>query len=222
MTSEHVTSAYPIAASRSGRRRRMLAMQVSADFDVASTGVAVINSRVPVDPASESLPGQTPVSKPINTPAPPLVGDAARIQELLDNVQPRTWVFTGDNLGFDVRQARRGWVEHFSDFIQERLNRTQDMVLNSSIASSTIAGLRKDVEWRVLRFQPDVVLIMPSQEECEADGDRNEFRDALCELVDYLHEEGCTVVLGTPPCPAPAHSIETTNHSLKTAVSRIR
>ncbi|MDA1166546.1 MAG: hypothetical protein O3B13_25910, partial [Planctomycetota bacterium] len=130
MTSEHVTSAYPIAASRSGRRRRMLAMQVSADFDVASTGVAVINSRVPVDPASESLPGQTPVSKPINTPAPPLVGDAARIQELLDNVQPRTWVFTGDNLGFDVRQARRGWVEHFSDFIRERLNRTQDIVLN--------------------------------------------------------------------------------------------
>jgi hypothetical protein len=34
--------------------------------------------------------------------------DAQRVQELLEDIQPRTWVFTGDNLGFEVQQARRG------------------------------------------------------------------------------------------------------------------
>lgn len=148
------------------------------------------------------------------------VTDAQRIQELLDDVQPRTWVFTGDNLDFEVQQARRGWIEHFSDFMHERLGRTHDIILNSSTAESTIARLLQDVDWKILRFQPDVVLIMPSIRECADHGDRDEFRDTLLQLVERLHGEGCTVVLSTPP--GPARCDDPVAKTLRTAMSRIR
>lgn len=148
------------------------------------------------------------------------VTDAQRILELLDDVQPKTWVFTGDNLGFEVQQARRGWIEHFSDFIHERIGRHHDIILNSSTAESTIARLLQDIDWKILRFQPDVVLIMPSIRECGEHGDRDEFRNTLLQLVEHLHGEGCTVVLSTPPGPQGCD--ETLAKTLRTAVSRIR
>lgn len=147
-------------------------------------------------------------------------GDAARIQEILEDIQPRTWVFIGDNLGFEVQQARRGWVEHFSDFIKERLTRKHDMILNSLFADSTVTRLIDDIDWRALRFQPDVVLIMPGIKECAAHGDQENFRDRLEQLVEHLHNEGCKVVLNTPPCPAIVD--DAVRSKLKTSASRIR
>ena len=146
--------------------------------------------------------------------------DGERIKELLEDVQPRTWVFTGDNLGFQVEQARRGWIEHFSDFVREKVERKQDIILNSSFADSSIEHILNDVEWRILRFQPDVVLVMPSADECARHGEADEFRDRVQQLVERLHDEGCTVVLNTPPCPADAN--HSTTKSMKTAASRIQ
>ena len=150
----------------------------------------------------------------------PAANDSQRIQELLEDVQPRTWVFAGDDLGFEVQQARRGWIEHFSDYIHERLGRQQDIILNSSFSDATIDHLLKDVDWRILRFQPDVVVIMPSVNECSIIGTRDEFRETLRQLIQCLHDEGCTVVLSTPPGPADCSM--TVNEALKTAASRIR
>lgn len=148
------------------------------------------------------------------------VTDAERIHELLDDIQPRTWVFTGDNLDFEVQQARRDWIEHFSDFLRERLGRSHDIVLNSTTAGTRMARLLQDIDWRVLRFEPDVVLVMPSIRECTEHGDRDEFRETLLQIADRLQAEGCTVVLTTPPCPAV--SDESSSRTLRTAVSRIR
>ncbi|NQV26246.1 MAG: hypothetical protein HQ518_17975 [Rhodopirellula sp.] len=230
MFTETETSQGQIGSSRRERRRRLLAIQSAADFEsqVDDGFAAACESELPVETAavaasttedgfgtSESLISQTASSLLASS-----ANDADRILELLDDVQPHTWVFTGDNLSFEVQQARRGWIEHFSDFVHERLDRKQDIILNSSIADSTIDQLLKDVEWRVLRFQPDVVLLMPSAAECAARGDHSEFQETLHRLVVRLHDEGCTVVLNTPPCPANADKTETT--TLRTAASRIR
>jgi hypothetical protein len=163
-----------------------------------------------------------PPAKPdVRTTTPPsLANDGERILDLLDDVQALTWVFAGDNLGFEVQQARRGWIEHFTDFIHEKLARKHDIILSSSFADSTVEHLLKDVEDRILRFQPDVVLVMPSAAECAHRGQDESFREIIHQLVDRLHEEGCTVVLNTPPCPANAsHSVA---KAMKTAASRIR
>lgn len=198
----------------------MLAIQASADHqtpDIDSKDVAP-HSEAVNGPVNEST---APANSRAVAAAPTLsANDNERIQELLEDVQPRTWVFTGDNLGFQVEQARRGWIEHFSDFIHEKVERKQDIILNSSFADSTIEHILNDVEWRALRFQPDVVLVMPSANECACHGEDQEFRDTLQQLVERLHDEGCTVVLNTPPCPGDAN--HSTTNSMKTAASRIR
>lgn len=220
MFTESENSAGQIGASRRGRRRRMLAIQAAADhqtLDVDFKAVAPLPESV-TGPVNKST---APANSPVVAISPTLsANDNERIQELLEDVQPRTWVFTGDNLGFQVEQARRGWIEHFSDFIHEKVERKQDIILNSSFAESTIEHILNDVEWRILRFQPDVVLVMPSTNECASHSEDQEFRDTLQQLVERLHDEGCTVVLNTPPCPADAN--HSTTKSMKTATSRIR
>ena len=222
MFTESESSAGQIGASRRGRRRRMLAIQSAVEPQPLSDGSAGDGS-----PLAGSQPKSAveKVAEPGKTPraavSPSKVSnDGERIRELIEDVQPRTWVFAGDNLGFQVEQARRGWIEHFSDFIRERVQRSQDIILNSSFAHSTVEHLLRDVDWRILRFQPDVVLLMPSPEECAQRGNTDEFRDTLSQLTDRLHEEGCTVVLNTPPCPANASFSDT--KAMKTAASRVR
>lgn len=220
MFTESENSAGQIGASRRGRRRRMLAIQTSADHQTPGIDFKDVapHSEAVNGPVNEST---APANSQAVAAAPTFsANDNERIQELLEDVQPRTWVFTGDNLGFKVEQARRGWIEHFSDFVREKVERKQDIILNSSFADSSIEHILNDVEWRILRFQPDVVLVMPSADECARHGEDDRFRDMLQQLVERLHDEGCTVVLNTPPCPADAN--HSTTKSMKTAASRTR
>lgn len=223
MLTEADNAAHPVGPSRSGRRRRMLTMLVASNFDGPIADKTVSSDQAPAETQSdysEDASDQKPHSHQQTTVATRTADDAARIHELLDDIQPRTWVFTGDNLGFEIQQARRGWIEHFSDFVHERLGRRHDIILNSSLANSTISRLFEDLEWRILRFQPDVVLIIPGADECAATGDQEAFQETLRLIVECLHDEGCTVVLCTPPCPAVAnHNLKAT---LKAATLRIR
>lgn len=224
MFTESETSAGQVGASRRGRRRRMLAIRsavepLSACEDSEIDTLA--DSELQSEPHNKHRNAQVRQSNAATTTSPPaFANDAERILDLLEDVQPRTWVFAGDNLGFQVEQARRGWIEHFSDFVRERIQRSQDIILNSSFADATVEHLLKDVDWRILRFHPDVVLVMPSADECSQFGATDEFRDTLSQLTDRLHEEGCTVVLNTPPCPANASFSDT--KAMKTAASRVR
>jgi lysophospholipase L1-like esterase len=220
MFSETETSAGNIGASRRGRRRRMLAIRSASEVPSAIDSNVDLTSPSDSDEASAASAESTTPREAATAAPTSFASDRDRIQELLDGVDPRTWVFTGDNLGFEVQQARRGWIEHFSDFVHEKLQRKHDIILNSSLANSTIDHLLKDVEWRILRFQPDVVLVMPSAAECAERGADDEFRATLQQLTDRLHEEGCSVVLNTPPCPANAS--QSVTRTMKTAASRIR
>ena len=220
MFSETETSAGNIGASRRGRRRRMLAIQSASEVPSAIDSNVDLTSPSDSDEASAASAESTTPREAATAAPTSFASDRDRIQELLDGVDPRTWVFTGDNLGFEVQHARRGWIEHFSDFVHEKLQRKHDIILNSSLANSTIDHLLKDVEWRILRFQPDVVLVMPSAAECAERGADDEFRATLQQLTDRLHEEGCSVVLNTPPCPANAS--QSVTRTMKTAASRIR
>lgn len=225
MLEESVNSVYPVASKRGHRRRRILAMLASAEFEaqmVDETANELIETDNASTSPSETATPDTP--SPASDPELSTADDTTRIQELLEDVQPRTWVFTGDCLGFDVQHARRDWTEHFSDYIREQLRRTHDIILNSTVTNSTIDRLRRDIEWRVLRFQPDVVIITPGLEDCIAHGTEKDFKTSLLDLVEFLHNEGCMVVLSTPPCPVLSDSSRQGdgNTIRKTAVSHIR
>jgi lysophospholipase L1-like esterase len=123
------------------------------------------------------------------------------VRDMLEDAAPRTWLFTGDTLGFDARKSKRGWVEFFSDKIKVELQRRLDVVLDTAVRDSLVSTLRRNADWRILRFQPDVVFLMLSPREAAAgDAGHKRFHVDLTKLVERLEEEGTVVALCTPPC----------------------
>lgn len=164
--------------------------------------------------ATEEL-DQTPLQQPdpeAPQPAPPrkrtVRNDAIsptvrRIHDLIDDTAPHTWVFTGDAFGFETRLARRSWVEHFTDVIRGRLARAKDVVLDTTSARSSFAGLLRNLDWQVLRFQPDVVVMNAGPDDVlRAQSNRESMQSALTELTELLQHEGCAVILCSPPLVA--------------------
>ncbi len=188
MAPPDLNSSYPVSASRSGRRRRMLAMQL-----------ANTEAQQPSDETTASRPtAASQLSNEVGTAAA-----IARIRELVDDTIPRTWVFTGDAFGFETRLAQRSWTEHFTDVIRGRLARGEDVVLDTSTGRSTFAGLLRNLDWKVLRFQPDVVIISAGPDDVLRAGySRESLQAAMTELTEFLHDEGCAVVLCSPPLAA--------------------
>jgi acyl-CoA thioesterase-1 len=122
------------------------------------------------------------------------------VRDMLEDAAPRTWLFTGDTLGFDARKSKRGWVEFFSDKIKVELQRRLDVVLDTAVRDNAVATLRRNADWRILRFQPDVVFLMLSPREAAAgESGRKRFQVDLTKLVEQLEEEGTVVALCTPP-----------------------
>ena len=122
------------------------------------------------------------------------------IRDMLEDAAPRTWLFAGDTLGFDARQSQRGWVELFADSVKVELQRSLDVVLDTAVQGSLVATLRRNLDWRVLRFNPDVVFLMPGpRESVAAQSGRRRFELELKKTVERLEEEGVVVVLCTPP-----------------------
>lgn len=163
-----------------------------------------------LEPAPSTLSNRTPAPAPVHAPpasarrTPPAI---SRIRELVDDAQPHTWVFTGDAFGFETRLARRSWTEHFTDVIRDRMARGKDVVLDTTSAGSSIAGLLRNLDWQVLRFQPDAVVISTGADDVlRAQANRDSLQAALTELTELLHHEGCVVVLCSPPLVASASS----------------
>ncbi|MHC4878305.1 MAG: SGNH/GDSL hydrolase family protein [Planctomycetota bacterium] len=193
MGNASLNDTYPVAAA-SGRRRRLLALRSVAEVEeeTHSEGTDAENGFLPDwwhSRQDEIEDRETSEPTPLD-----------RIRELVDDPAPRTWLFAGDSLGFGSKHAKRGWIEHFSDVIRSHLGRSLDVVLDTTTDEARCDRLLRNVDWRILRFQPDAVLLMPGPGEVsqlEFNADR--LRDALAALVDRLREEGSEVVLCTLP-----------------------
>ncbi|MBI1314893.1 hypothetical protein GC176_26660 [bacterium] len=193
MGNASLTDVYPVAAA-SGRRRRLLALRSAAGIDATA----------PLDePVSttEFLPGssQAQTSDAVSVEVE-LESALDRIKRLVDDPAPRTWLFAGDSLGFGSKHAKRGWIEHFSDVIRGHLSRSLDVVLDTTTDEARCDRLLRNLDWRILRFQPDIVILMPGPGEVSQLGfDAARLHEALSTLVERLREDGCEVVLCTLP-----------------------
>jgi lysophospholipase L1-like esterase len=123
------------------------------------------------------------------------------IKRLLDGSKPLTWVFTGDSIthGGGHTQGGRSYSEHFAERVRWELKRFLDVVINTGVSGDRVRGLSKNVDWRVLRFRPDLVSVMLGLNDSGSGvSGRQEFRDRLASLVDRLRNEGAIVLLNTP------------------------
>lgn len=185
------SSSFRLAASNR-RRRRILLLHQEGEFADAPRGISDWQTTTAQSLATPEIPGASPHG-------------VALIRDMLEDAAPRTWLFTGDSLGFDARKSKRGWVEFFSDTVKVELQRRLDVVLDTAVHDSLVSTLRRHVDWRILRFQPDVVFLMPGPRESVAgEAGLKRFAVDLRKLVERLEEEGTVVALCTPPAiPGP-------------------
>jgi len=128
--------------------------------------------------------------------------DLGRIQVLLEDTVPITWVFTGDSITHGALHTHgwRSYPEHFAERVRWELGRVRDVAINTGISGDTVPGLLSDLEHRVLRFNPTVVSIMMGMNDAtKGEEGRKAFREKYRELIERLrNESGAAILLHTP------------------------
>src|SRR4051794_36538354 len=128
-------------------------------------------------------------------------GGSAGIKRLLEGKRALTWVFTGDSITHGALHTlgSRSYPEHFAERVRWELRRMRDVVINTGISGDRTGGLLKDLDWRVLRFQPQVVSVMLGMNDCASgEAGRETFRKNLQAIVKKVVDAGAIPLLNTP------------------------
>lgn len=125
--------------------------------------------------------------------------DLASLREKLARPdRPLTWVITGDSItqGAKWLGRERAYPELIQERLRWELKRKRDIVINSGLSGEKTAGLLADFEWRVLRFQPDVVAIMIGMNDAVAGpAGRERFAADLREMIGRVRAAGAMPIL---------------------------
>jgi lysophospholipase L1-like esterase len=153
------------------------------------------------EPSVEELPGSAvPDDRKPHYPSW-YVPNFKTVKRLLDGEKPVTWMFAGESAASaaDLAQGRRNFTDHFSERIRTELARMLDVVINTGNAGETCANLLKNMEWRVLRFHPEVVSILLGRNDAERGAAGLEgFQNSLEQIVQIVRDSGAILVLHTP------------------------
>lgn len=130
------------------------------------------------------------------------------IQNLFKGEEPRTWLFMGDSITHGI--VTRGYdnvPQMFAKYLDE-VGRTEDIVLNTGVSNATLSTTLVQIEPRLERFNPDVVMIMLGTNDASSrgemvNGDINNlqgFKDRYKQLVRKIHENNAesSIVLRVP------------------------
>lgn len=170
-------------------RRQILGAATCGAVALSTTGLAA-------QQGTESKPSPA-VKKPLVPPTSGLEG----IKQLLAGKEALTWVFTGDSITHGALHTLgwRSYPEHFAERVRWELRRMRDVVINTGISGDRTGGLLADLEWRALRFQPDVVSVMLGMNDCSAgEAGRETFRTTLSKIAEQIIAAGAIPLLHTP------------------------
>lgn len=118
--------------------------------------------------------------------------DAARLRARLAAKEPMTWLFTGDSITHGALHTKgwRSFAEIFAERVRFEARRPRDIVVNTGISGDTTAGLVPDLEWRVLRFKPDVVFVMFGMNDCVKGPDLPAYEANLRTITAAVRAQG--------------------------------
>lgn len=208
MSESGASASYPLA-NRQGRRRRLLCLLAESDvppepqFEASYEEPAVALPQHAREPANVVVMLDDDASfvtldhETVSPQSPGLDG----IWQLVDAVQPVTWVFTGDGVTHGARHTAgaRCFPELFAERIRWELRRLLDVVVNTGVEGAKCRNLQADLEWRVTRFEPDVVFMTLGLHDSLAGPEGlGRFRGQLSGVVEALEGDGSIVVLNTP------------------------
>lgn len=141
-------------------------------------------------------------------------GANEKIRELFTGGQPATYLFMGDSITHGIfTQGYDNVPQMFAKYLDE-IGRTDDVVLNTGVSNATIATTLDQIEPRLTRYQPDVVMIMLGTNDVSYRGENivtggtasmgaitvDQFKDRYKELVRKIYENNAetSVVLRIP------------------------
>jgi lysophospholipase L1-like esterase len=143
--------------------------------------------------ARPALRGETPGAAPAESPDLPVL--RARLEK---TKEPLTWVITGDSItqGALWLGREKSYPQIFEERIRWELGRRRDFVINTGISGQRAPQVLDDLEWRVLRFKPDVVSVMLGMNDAKNGPDgRAAFEAALREIVRRIRALGAIPIL---------------------------
>jgi lysophospholipase L1-like esterase len=123
------------------------------------------------------------------------------IADLLQREEPVKWLFAGDSITHGALHTLgwRDFTEHFSERIRFELKRPRDFVIKSGISGWKITNLADDLDWNVLQFNADVVLMKFGMNDCTlGDEGLDLFRTTYIDVIGKIQASGSHVVLQTP------------------------
>src|SRR3954451_2371939 len=120
------------------------------------------------------------------------------ITKQLAGKEPLTWVFTGDSITHGALHTMgwRSYVEQFAERVRFELKRSRDIVVNTGISGNRMTNLLADAEWRVHRFQPQVVSLMMGMNDCvSGPSGREPYRAELTRFFAAVKERNSLLLL---------------------------
>jgi lysophospholipase L1-like esterase len=119
----------------------------------------------------------------------------------LNASSPLTWVFPGDSItqGALHTYGHRNFPEIFAEHVRWEMSRKMDIVVNSGISGNKSSDVLESLEWRVLRFKPDVVFLMiGTNDSTLGKNGQNLFEINLTTLIQKIRSSGCFCIVNTP------------------------
>lgn len=118
--------------------------------------------------------------------------DQGKLRARMMSKEPITWLFTGDSITHGALHTKgwRSFVEIFAERVRFEARRPRDIVINSGISGDSTAGLIPDLEWRVLRFKPDVVFVMFGMNDCVKGPDLAGYEANLRKITAAVRAQG--------------------------------
>lgn len=111
------------------------------------------------------------------------------IQSLFSCEEPMTWLFMGDSITHGIVTSGYDNVpQMFAKYLDEQ-GRADDIVLNTGVSNATLTTTLAQVEARLTRYQPDVVMIMLGTNDVSYNGENAVSEEGAASKASLTVEE---------------------------------
>lgn len=174
------------------RRRRLLLLQAQ------TVGLTE-------QPVESEVVESIPVSVPIEPPRIRL------FPELLGTDEAVSWLFAGDSYTPKTTSplAWRTFTSRFAGAVRTSFERPRDLFIDGTFPQSRLSEIVFEFEKRIAKFRPDVCFLSLSLLDAEAKS-TDRFEQLLLRVIRWASQNGCLLVLQTPPCLPPRSDAELT------------
>lgn len=128
--------------------------------------------------------------------------DSEYIARYLQSKEPVVWLFAGDSITQGAKHTHgwRSYPEVFAERIRWELGRPRDVVINMGVSGNTTRDLLLDFDWRVARWNPQVVSVMMGTNDCATSRNVSvsQYEANMKQLIGKIRGLGAVPILHVP------------------------